>query len=132
MISLEHTATWGPFPPRAWRLKPVEPRRGLSYTRFFLGAVVILFLSSTGFLYIREVISTAASGYDITALERRAEGLRVHESALELETAQLQALARVEQRIRSLSLVPVSELTYARPTIDTVVTSQIPVGSARP
>jgi len=127
MSSLEHTS-WGSLPHRAWRLPSVDVPRGLSTATFFFGVLLIVVLSSAGFLYIRQVISTASSGYDVTALERRADALRVRQAALELETAELQALGRVEERLPALDLVPVVEPTYARPLTDTVVTSQIPVG----
>lgn len=118
--------------PRLWRLESTARRRGLSWHVFLLGVVAIVALVAGGFVYIRQVTSTTASGYDVSALERRAEELRVQEATLEFEAAELESLKRVEERLKTLNLVPTEDVAYTSPILRGVVTGQIPVGTARP
>lgn len=116
-----------------WRLQADAPRRGgISWPLFLLGVFLILLAAAGGFLYVREITSTAASGYDISALERRSEELRAEEAKLELEAAELQSLKRVEELLPKLNLVPAGVLVYTSPLIEAAVTGQIPVGTGRP
>lgn len=115
-----------------WQLQ-AEPRSpGLSWSFFALGVFLILLAVVGGFLYIREITSTAASGYDISALERRAGELRVEETRLQLEAAELQSLRRIEERLPKLNLVPAADVAYTGPVLDGALAGQIPVGTARP
>lgn len=119
--------------PRLWRVAASdERRRGLPLSVFLVGLALILIVAGAGFLYIRQMVTTAAFGYDVTVLERRAEELRAQEAALQLETAELESLQRVEERLPKLNLVPVAGAMYTRPVSDSVLTGQIPVGIARP
>lgn len=111
---------------------PARGARGLSWPVFLLGVVLLLLAVGGGFLYIREITSTAASGYDISTLERRAAELREQELRLEAQAAELQSLKRVEERVPKLNLVPSREVAYTAPIVDAAVTAQIPFGSIQP
>lgn len=106
--------------------------RGISWPLFALGVCLLLLAVAGGFLYIREITSTAASGYDVSALERRAEELREQELRFEAQAAELQSLKRLEERVPKLNLVSSGVVAYTTPILDSVVTGQIPVGTARP
>lgn len=114
-----------------WRLESQAASRGLPWSIFLLGVFLLVLAVAGGFLYIREITSTASSGYDISALERRSEDLRAEESRLQLEAAELQSLKRIEERLPKLNLVPTSTITYTSPLLDGALTGQIPVGIAR-
>lgn len=114
-----------------WRLEGAPHRAGLSWAVFVAGVVLILTALAGGVLYIREITSTTASGYDVSALERRAEDLRQEEQRLQLEAAELESLKRVEERVPKLDLVPVQALAFTTPEVDTTLAGQIPVGTAR-
>lgn len=118
--------------PRLGRLRASTRRRGLSWRVFFLGVALIVLLAAGGLLYVRQITSTAASGYDVSALERRAEELRREEAALEFEAAELESLKRIEERLPKLNLVPAERVVYTSPLVGGAVTGQIPVGTARP
>jgi len=117
--------------PRIGRLAVLREPRGLSLPLFFGGVALIVLVSAVGLLYIRQVVSTTTSGYDVSALERRAEHLQVEEAKLQLDAATLESLKRVEEKLPKLNLVPVNELTYTSPVSNSVVTGQLPVGTAR-
>lgn len=114
-----------------WRLESPAASRGLPWSLFLLGVFLLVLAVAGGFLYVREITSTAVSGYDISALERRSEDLRAEESRLQLEAAELQSLKRIEGRLPKLNLVPTSAITYTSPLLDGALTGQIPVGIAR-
>lgn len=116
---------------RAWHLQERESRRGLSWRLFFLGLFLLVVVAAGGFVYIREITSTAASGYDVSHLERRAAELRTEEQRLQLEAAEFNSLKRIEERIKTLNLVPVSAVAYTSPIVSGVVTGYIPAGTAR-
>lgn len=115
-----------------WELKQPQAAAGLSWRLFLLALVLLVLLVGGGFLYIREVTSTASSGYDVSALERRLEDVRTQETRLLLETAELQSLQRVEELLPKLNLAPASSTAYTAPILDGALTGQaIPV-AARP
>lgn len=114
-----------------WRLRGDDERRGLPWPLFMVGLVSILLALGGGILYIRQITTTAASGYDISTLERRAEELRAEETKLQLEAAELQSLQRVEEQLPKLNLIPSEKLTYTTPLVGGSVTGQIPLGTAR-
>ena len=114
-----------------WRLHQTAPRRGMSWRTFFLAAALLVFVAVGGSVYVREITSTAASGYDVSALERRLDTLREEEGRLELETAEFQSLRRIEERLLKLNLVPVDRLLFSTPLLAGLVTTHIPVGTAR-
>lgn len=97
-----------------------------------MGVVLLALAVAGGFLYIREITSTAASGYDVSALERRAEELREQELRLEAQAAELQSLKRLDERVPKLHLVPSDVVAYTAPIVDAAVTGQLPLGLARP
>lgn len=117
--------------PRIGRLAVLHEPRGLSLPLFFGGLALIVLVSVVGLLYIRQVVSTTTSGYDVSALERKADKLRVEEAKLQLDAAELESLTRVQKQLPKLNLVPVNESTYTTPVSSTVVTGQLPVGTAR-
>lgn len=114
-----------------WRLDAAVPSRGVPWSVFLLGLFLLVLAVIGGFLYIREITSTASSGYDISALERRSEELRAEESRMQLEVAELQSLQRIEERLPNLNLLPTGTITYTSPLLDGALTGQIPVGVAR-
>lgn len=117
---------------RLWRLSVKTRSPVLSWHLFLSGVFLILLLVAGGFLYIRQITSTATSGYDVSALERRAEGLRAEEAKLRFESAELESLERIEERLPTLNLIPADNVAYTSPLLGGSVTGQIPVGTIRP
>lgn len=117
--------------PRLWRLHGSARRSSLSWQVFFLGVTLIVLLAAGGLMYVRQITSTTASRYGVSALERRAEELRKEETTLEFEAAELESLKRIEERLPKLNLVPADVVAYTSPLIGGAVTGQIPVGTAR-
>lgn len=115
---------------RSWRIEARRERRGISWRVFGLGVALLLLALAGGFVYIREITSTAASGYDVSFLERRAEELRSAEQRLLLERAELESLRRIEEHAKTLNLVPVVNTAYTSPLVGETRTGQIPVGTA--
>ncbi|TSC71900.1 MAG: hypothetical protein G01um101438_847 [Parcubacteria group bacterium Gr01-1014_38] len=123
---------WGAPAPPVWRVTADPRAHGVSWAFFFGGLLLILVSAGAGFLYIRQTISTATSGYGISVLERRAEELRKEEARLQFEVAEFQSLQRIQEQLPKLDLVPVLAPVYTSPLLGTVVTGQIPVGVGRP
>lgn len=115
---------------RSWRIEARRERRGISWRVFALGVVLLGLALVGGFVYIREITSTAASGYDVSLLERRASEVRAEEQRLLLERAELESLPRIEEHVRTLNLVPVGSTVYTSPLVSETRTGQIPVGTA--
>jgi len=113
---------------RQWRS---ERAGSVSWSVFFLGLLLILAGAGGGFLHIQQITTTATSGYDLSALERKVEELRMNETRLELETAELQSLRRIEERLPKLNLVPSDVLAYTTPVVSGRVTGQVLLGTAR-
>lgn len=130
MIALRMSSFGSTLSP-SWRLQEQESRRSLSWRLFLLGLFLLVLVALGGFVYIREITSTAASGYDVSLLERRAAELREEEQRLQLEAAEFESLQRIEQRLKTLNLIPVGNTAYTSPLVSGVVTGQIPVGTAR-
>ena len=127
-----HRSKWGRTTPPVWRVIADPRARGVSWAFFFGGLLLILITAGAGFLYIRQTISTATSGYGISVLERRAEELRREEARLQFEAAEFQSLQRIQEELPKLDLVPVLAPVYTSPLLGTVVTGKIPVGTGRP
>lgn len=115
---------------RSWQIESRGERRGISWRVFALGVVLLLLALVGGFIYIREITSTTASGYDVSLLERRASEVRAEEQRLLLERAELESLPRIEEHVRTLNLVPVGNTVYTSPLVGETRTGQIPVGTA--
>lgn len=128
---LRHHSAWGNITPPVWRVTADPRAKGLSWTFFFGGLLLILVVAGAGFLYVRQTISTATSGYGISLLERRAEELRKDEARLQFEVSEFQSLQRIQEQLPKLNLVPVHAPVYTSPLLGTVVTGQIPVGVRR-
>lgn len=116
---------------RVWRVQAQEQQFGLSWRLFLFGLFLLLFAVAGSFVYVREITTTAASGYDISLLERRAAELRADEQRLRIEAAELESLRRVEERLKTLQLTPVSSVTYTSPLVTGAVAGLVPVGTAR-
>lgn len=127
-----HRSTGGRTAPPVWRVTADPRARGLSWAFFFSGLFLILVAAGGGFVYIQQTITTASSGYGISALERRVEELRKDEARLQFEVAEFQSLQRIQGQLPKLNLVPGREPVYTSPLLGTVVTGQIPVGVGRP
>ena len=82
---------------RAKRLGPVS------------NTIILIVLACTlGLLYLTQVTKTNAYGYQINALQEKQAQLKSEHDNLELASARLQSLARVQQSNVASSLVPIA------------------------
>ena len=64
--------------------------------------------------YLAQVTGVVLKGYEIRNLEERIETLRRETRQLELELAQKQAMANVNERVSELGMVPVTGARYIK------------------
>lgn len=94
-----------------------DAHHGTSWSIFFVGIGVMLLLVGAGFLYLHQVNSSAAGGYDVSSLERRVRELKEEEQRLQLEAAELQSLHAVEAGVRRLNYVVTEQAAFTSPLV---------------
>lgn len=95
--------------------------RGASWGLFLSGIGILSLVVFSGLLYIHQVTSSAANGYDVVSLERKAGDLKEQERRLELEAAQLQSLKTIEENVRRLNFIPTDAVAFTSPIIEGTV-----------
>ena len=85
-----------------------------------LNIIFISLIVLTGFLYLFAINQTATSGFEIKGLEARIDQLKQDNKKIELYTAELQSLNRIEMESKSLNMVAVSKYEYL-PAVGSVI-----------
>jgi len=89
--------------------------QGFNFNIIILGLIVLV-----SFLYLIQVNSVAAKGFEIKDLEKRIEELKDGNKDLELKVAEFQSRGYIEKEIQKLNMVAVSNVDYIT-TVSTVV-----------
>lgn len=90
------------------RTKTVTP------TKTNWGAWVMAFLTIAGIVYLLQVNALATQGYEIKSLQKKIVELKDLEARLELESASLQSIQRIEEAVKVLNLVPSGQVNYPK------------------
>lgn len=64
--------------------------------------------------YLVQVNSFSTKGYEIKSLQKKVESLRNDQKALEVQSAELQSLQRIQGNPSVLNMVPVSTISYVQ------------------
>jgi cell division protein FtsB len=81
-----------------------------------LGVLSLLACAGFGFFYLQQILTSAAQGSDVHAMEAKLNELKEKQRTLELEGAELRSIQAVEERVNKLNLVTVDSVAYLVPT----------------
>ncbi|MDO8505676.1 MAG: hypothetical protein Q7S48_03815 [bacterium] len=84
--------------------------------------MLLLAVAIVGFSYLVSVISISTRGYKMRDLERRADELKLENKKLNLEIAQMQSPARIEEWVKTSGMVASSNVRYVSATTGVVAT----------
>lgn len=91
--------------------------RGGSLTLNIILLVLIVF---AGLSYLYYTNQTATGGFEIKGLESSIEELQKNNKKLELTSAELQSLAKIEEAVAGMEMVAVSKIEYL-PAVGSVI-----------
>lgn len=77
-------------------------------------------IAVVGFSYLVSIISISTRGYKMRDLERRIEELKLENKKLNLEVAEMQSPARIEEWVKTSGMVAVSTAQYVSATTGVV------------
>ena len=93
------------------------------FQRFNFNIIILGLIILISFLYVVQVNSVAAKGFEIKDLEESIEALKDGNKDLELKVAKLQSRGYIKKEIQKLNMVAVSNVDYVT-TVSTVVAYQ--------
>jgi len=85
-----------------------------------LNVIAIALILTMGTLYLVQVNRATTKGYQIRDLEKKIQAIEDSNRKVQLEVAELQSLDSVEERIKELGMVPVSNVKYIKTPGSTV------------
>ncbi len=91
--------------------------RGAGWGLFLSGVALLIMFVLAGFFYIRQITASSVGGYDVVSLERRVNELKDKEQVLELQTAELQSLKRIEENVQRLNLSRTENVAFTSPLV---------------
>lgn len=71
-------------------------------------------LAILSILYFMQINNLATKGYEIKILEKRIAELKESQERLDLESASLQSVQRIEESVQNLNLVPSLNVKYPK------------------
>ncbi|MDD5043240.1 MAG: septum formation initiator family protein [Patescibacteria group bacterium] len=77
--------------------------------------IILVLIVAAGLLYLVQINSVAAKGFEIKDLEKRIETLKDDNKNLELKIAELQSHSYLAEKIKGLNMVAVSKVDYLIP-----------------
>ncbi|GEM_PF-3393150 len=80
------------------------------------GALVVAF----GAGYLMQINAASTKGYEIRALEREIAELKEESERIELKVAQEQSVRQVEEKVKSMGMVPTPSVDYVMATVPQV------------
>lgn len=80
------------------------------------GAAVLFTSCLLLITYLVQVNSFATKGYEIGNLQKKIDQLKTEQRTLEVQTAELQSLQRIQAQPTILNMVPVSSISYVQNT----------------
>lgn len=93
---------------------------GLKIDHVSLNVIFISLIILSGFLYLFAINQSATSGFEIKGLQARIEQLKQDNKKLQLYTAELQSLNRIEMESQNLNMIAVSKYEYL-PAVGSVI-----------
>ncbi len=82
--------------------------------------MLLLAVAIVGFSYLVTVISISTRGYKMRDLEYRADDLKLENKKLNLEIAQMQSPARIEEWVKTSGMVSAGNVRYVSATTGVV------------
>lgn len=90
-----------------------KPRQQINKsTNWGIWVVALLVILSV--VYLWQVNSLTTKGYEIRTLERKIVELKEQQKRLELESASLQSIQRIEEASKTLNLVPSKQMDFPK------------------
>ena len=86
-----------------------------SWRVFLLATIAVV-----GFSYLATIISVSTKGYKMRDLDNKIQALKLENKKLNLEIAQKQSLARVEDWVQTSGMVLATDVQYVSSTTGTV------------
>ena len=80
----------------------------------YLNIAIIVCIVVVGFLYLIEVNQATTKGYKMQDLEKRIQGVEQANRKLELQATELQALNNIQERVKTLGMVPTDKVKYMK------------------
>lgn len=74
--------------------------------------LVLFSLSALGFFYLQQVLETASRGSEISELENNLMDIKTQQRSLELESAELRSIQKIEGQLNTLNLVATDRVAY--------------------
>ncbi len=81
-----------------------------------IGAIVLGLCCLLTIAYLIQVNNFSTKGYEISNLEKQISQLREEQKTLEVQTAELQSLQRIQSDPAIVNMVPVSTISYVQTT----------------
>ncbi|MDD4995572.1 MAG: hypothetical protein PHW53_03865 [Patescibacteria group bacterium] len=79
-----------------------------------LNIVAMILVMIMGGFYLVQVNKVTTKGYKIRDLEKKIQAIEDSSRKVELEIAELQSLDSVEERVKTLGMVPVENVRYVK------------------
>ncbi len=97
------------------RRTPAARKAGFRLPRAF-GVSSLILCTAVFFIgYLAQVNATSSKGYQIRSLESAISDLKDQGEKLELRVAQEQSVQSVEEKVRSMGMVPAPDVQYVQP-----------------
>jgi len=87
-----------------------------SRTNFIIKMLIIVFLVGSIFLYLLQINSLATKGFKIQKLEQQVNLLQTKNEKLSLQAIKLRSMAELNEKVRNLDMVPISQYSYLEST----------------
>lgn len=81
---------------------------------------VCLLVAAFGAGYLMQINAASAKGYEIRTLEREIAELKETSEKIELKVAQEQSVQAVEEKVKSMGMVPTPKIDYVMATVPQV------------
>lgn len=79
---------------------------------FSLNIILICLIILAGFLYLFAINKTSSTGFAIKGLENQIEDMKYVNKKLELYSAEMQSLSRIQQDTQKMNMVAVTKVEY--------------------
>ena len=93
--------------------EPSKLRRFIA-TPVYLNIVIVVCIAVVGLFYLLEVNQATTKGYKMRDLEKKIQQVEDANNKLELEVTELQALNNIQERVKSLGMVPTDKVKYIK------------------
>lgn len=101
----------------AGRAEFIPSQQGSAWNFFLIGIVMMFLMLGFGLFYVHQITGSAVGGYNVSALEKKANELKEAQRQLELQAAEKKSLKNLEKRAQRLNFIPSKSVRFTSPVV---------------